>query len=239
MVLSGDGGDECFAGYEDTYGPWMQHLAARERKPSLPAWLQFVDYTSYEWRQALWRAEFRNDVCTESLPSFAREYRRAKRFSICSQVQYLDLKTYLPYDILTKVDIASMMHGLEVRTPFVDINVVSFAATIPESYNVSFHEGAKWAGKMMLKRNASKWYASDFLHRPKQGFGLPTSRWFGESGVLSAALAERLHDTSSPLWDYFRLAAVNELIVSASEDTKWLLLFLDEWLRHERSLCFR
>lgn len=263
MVLSGDGGDECFAGY-DSYRAWMHYIAGPDPRPlwrqmlrpiaeilmpwryqplvtpklSLSAWLRFVQYIPYALRQALWLPEL-HSACTEEQPLFEREYRKAASLSTCSQVQYLDIKTYLPYDILTKVDIASMMHGLEVRTPIVDIKVVEFAATIPESYNMKLDTGQQWVGKAMLKRNASRWYPKDFINRKKQGFALPISRWFGEDGILAGALTERLQDASSPLREYFTLAGMNELVKKKSTDHMWLLLFLDEWLRHERKSCLR
>jgi asparagine synthase (glutamine-hydrolysing) len=145
------------------------------------------------------------------------------------------MKTYLPNDILTKVDVASMMHGLEVRTPIVDVKVVEFASTIPESYNMRLDGGQRWVGKGMLKKIASKWYPRDFLNRRKQGFAMPIWRWFGKGGSLAEALTERLQDPSSPLRDYFMLEGMNELIRKEAAGPMWLFLFLDEWLRRERN----
>jgi len=128
---------------------------------------------------------------------------------------------------------------LEVRTPIVDVKVVEFAATIPESYNIRLDAGQQWLGKLMLKRIASKWYPKDFLNRKKQGFAMPISRWFGNGGSLAEALTERLQDASSPLREYFMLDGMNELIRRESAGPMWLFLFLDEWLRRESKCCSR
>ena len=153
--------------------------------------------------------------------------------SRCLQAQYLDIKTYLPYAILTKVDIASMMNGLEVRTPFVDKRVVEFAATIPESFNIRADAGQAWIGKRMLKRNATKWYDPAFLGRSKQGFGLPVSSWLGDNGKASPEVIGRLQDPHSRLRDYFRPDGIDQVIKYNVTGTMWLLLVLDEWLRYE------
>jgi asparagine synthase (glutamine-hydrolysing) len=146
----------------------------------------------------------------------------------------MDIKTYLPYAILTKVDIASMMHGLEVRTPMVDIRVAEFAATIPERYNIASDARQHWTAKSMLKKNASRWYPKGFLNRPKQGFGLPTSQWLGQGGTLSGAVSERLQDPASPLRDYFSSGGIADILRANAAGTMWLLLVLDEWLCYEK-----
>ena len=240
MVLSGDGGDECFAGYDDTYMPWLRHLAAGDsgrlggepRALSVEDYLPFVS-SSPRWREALWRPELRASRTSSPPPLFEKEFVRARHWAGCSQAQYLDLKTYLPHSVLTKVDIASMMHGLEVRTPIVDTKVVEFAATIPFEYNVSM-AGEEWAGKLMLKKIAARWFPGNFVARPKQGFGLPLSPWLGEGGALARAATERLQDPQTPLRHYFNADQVNDVIQRKSENLVWRLLVLDEWLRQEQ-----
>jgi asparagine synthase (glutamine-hydrolysing) len=260
MVLSGDGGDEFFAGY-NTYRRWMKLRPTLDPRPlwkrmlrapavklfptrfrSFPRrditvsdWQEIVQLVSFDLRKSLWRPELQSS-CSKDVPLFEKDYRNAASFPRCARAQYLDIKTYLPNDILTKVDVASMMHGLEARTPIVDIRVAEFAATIPESYNIGRNPAEHWVGKAMLKRIASKWYSSDFLNRKKQGFTMPLSRWFGEAGSMEVALRERLHDPSSPLRDYFEPDGVQAVIQRGFPMPLWVLLFLDEWLRHERGL---
>ncbi|HMK83999.1 MAG TPA: asparagine synthase (glutamine-hydrolyzing), partial [Candidatus Bathyarchaeia archaeon] len=221
MVLSGDGGDETFAGY-DSYRTWMENLS-RDNVPlwrniassianavtfkkyassrRLVKWLKCINYIPSHLRHELWRKEYRS-VTGLPLTTFEKEFERTRRYGQVNAVQYMDLKTYLPFDILTKVDVASMLHGLEVRTPFVDVRVVEFAATIPESLNMKRDGSGKWHGKMLLKKAMERYYSLDFVHRPKMGFGVPIQKWFAPSGPLRTAIEERLLGQSSRLSDF-------------------------------------
>jgi asparagine synthase (glutamine-hydrolysing) len=264
MVLSGDGGDESFAGY-DTHRAWMRSLHSsynssynrplwkRSLRPlaeklmpwryeprsvpqiSLSHWLSFVERLPTSLRQRLWRREFQT-VCTGRLPVFEKEYDRVTNASLCSRVQYLDIKTFLPNDILTKIDIASMAHGLEVRTPLVDVDVVQFAATIPADFHIGRNSSGQWEGKKLLKRIATQWFPEDFVRRKKRGFTVPLSIWFSKGGILDKATTHRLRDATSPLTGYFTKGGVNGIINKRSPGPIWLLLFLDEWLRYERQI---
>ncbi len=157
MVLSGDGGDEIFAGYQ-SYQGWAGWLSEEDRPPikralrlsarsllpnlydqhhprrvSLENWLRFINYFSVNERCNLWRGEYQTHV-QQSIQVFKSAAERAKSYSDINFAQSLDIQTYLPFDILTKVDVAAMMHGLEVRPPFIDIRVVEFASRIPEHF---------------------------------------------------------------------------------------------------------
>src|SRR6476469_4717532 len=98
-----------------------------------------------------------------------------------SQVLYADLKTWLPGDILTKVDRASMANSLEVRAPFLDHQFVEWAATLPAG--LKLHKGTS---KYILKRVLEPLLPRDILYRPKQGFSMPIAHWF--RGPLRARL---------------------------------------------------
>ena len=100
-------------------------------------------------------------------------------------VQYLDYKTYLPGDILTKVDRASMAHSLEVRVPLLDHEFVGWAATIPPGLKLQGREG-----KACFKRALEKYVPEDVLYREKMGFGVPISAWF--RGPLKEVVRRRL-----------------------------------------------
>src|SRR5690606_23751284 len=89
-----------------------------------------------------------------------------------SMIQYLDFKTYLPGDILTKVDRASMAHGLEVRTPFLDFEFVEWAARLP--VGVKLKGGV---GKHILKEALRPLLPEGVLFRKKMGFGAPIDLW--------------------------------------------------------------
>jgi asparagine synthase (glutamine-hydrolysing) len=252
MILSGDGGDETFAGY-GTHREWMNLLAGRaprplwkrlarpvaERllpsryppvRPSLDYWLPLVTYLHPAEQADLWRPEYRNDWAART-EAFDEAFAQARRFDPCSIVQYLDIKTYLPFDILTKVDVASMMHGLEVRTPLVDVRVMEFAATIPSELCMARGNDGQWRGKRLLRDLLRRRFPADFLDRPKMGFGVPIARWFRSGGAYHRALEERLLGPASTRREWFEPAAICRLIDENRAGPLWLLLFLEEWLR--------
>ena len=234
MVLSGDGGDESFGGYW-SHGDWMAAETARRRGlRSLGDWLKFIQYVGIEERRRLWRPEHR-EVCPAPLEAFVREYERAAEFSLGHQVQYLDLRTYLPFDILTKVDIASMMHGLEVRTPLVDVKVIELAARIPDKFHLARGANGQWERKLLLKRVAARHFPTEFANRPKMGFAVPIAKWFAPGGALHSAVAERLLARGSMLHDYFEPSVMQQMIARNAFGPLWLLLFLDEWLRQNKA----
>jgi asparagine synthase (glutamine-hydrolysing) len=255
MVLSGDGGDESFAGY-DSYRYWMRGFdhdgAARWKNllrpighalnpdryplrcPTLDAWLSFINYMPTDLRQQLWRPEYR-PVLPPVLETFKKEFKRVRKYQLCSKVQYMDLKTYLPFDILTKVDVASMMHGLEVRTPLVDVRVVEFASTIPQNLLIRKNGAGEWEGKLLLKKVMQKYYPSEFLHRKKMGFAVPVRKWFSSGGALRPMVQERLTGQNSVLNEFFNLEIRQAIVANGVSHQMWLLLFLDEWLRQNRA----
>jgi asparagine synthase (glutamine-hydrolysing) len=107
-----------------------------------------------------------------------------------SAVQYLDMKTYLPGDILTKVDRASMAHSLEVRVPLLDHELVEWAFSLPPNAKINGNEG-----KYLLKRALEPRLGREFIYRRKQGFAVPLAKWFRgplRDRVRRTMLGERL-----------------------------------------------
>ena len=101
-----------------------------------------------------------------------------------------DMKTYLPDNILTKVDRASMAIGLETRSPFLDHRVIEYALRIP--LELKIHHGL---GKQPLRNILDKYVPRDLIERPKMGFSLPVNQW----------LKGPLRDWAESLLDYNRL----------------------------------
>jgi asparagine synthase (glutamine-hydrolysing) len=155
---------------------------------------------------------------------------RAAGWDPVSRLQYLDFKTYLADGILTKVDRASMAHGLEVRVPLLDHRVVELAAALPSGYKVT-----PSGGKRVFKRAVSGFLPREIVTRRKAGFTPPLTRWFRgglgemlERSVLArGSFASNLFDLTAlrALWDDHRNGGANV----ASQ--LWALLVLETWAR--------
>jgi asparagine synthase (glutamine-hydrolysing) len=184
-------------------------------------------------RAALWRPD--NGVLPQEAPSIFDEiFSLEEDTEPLQAVQSCDLQTYLPFDILAKVDVASMMNSLEVRTPLVDRVVVDYATSIPPKFNMAFTPDTGFQGKLLLKKILGRSFPKEFLNRPKQGFGVPIQPWFGPKGTRSNEVRDRLTDPGSPLGAYFDPAAVSDVATGTKISHQWLLLFLDQWLRNLR-----
>jgi asparagine synthase (glutamine-hydrolysing) len=110
-----------------------------------------------------------------------------------AMIQYLDFKTWLPGDILTKVDRAAMAHSLEVRVPLLDHQFVEWASSLPS--DLKLHNGE---GKYILKKALEPYLPEDIMYRPKKGFSIPLASWFRgplRAQVRAAVLSPLLLDT--------------------------------------------
>jgi len=212
VALSGDGGDECFAGYErytriksimETPGTasglavGIYRLAhhvfngrafslLRHRLPPVfrghvGGWAALVARFADPWAFEITYRRFASaGLPAEEMLLYPREQvppiwqgSLAERFpNAVARAQILDFLTYLPDDILTKVDRASMAVSLEVRAPLLDHRVVRFAWRLPEEMKVRGSE-TKW----VLKRVLDRYVPRSLVNRPKMGFGVPIDVW--------------------------------------------------------------
>ncbi len=151
-----------------------------------------------------------------------------------SLVQYLDYKTYLPGDINTKVDRASMAHSLEVREPLMDHTLVEWAARLPESLKLSGGEG-----KLVLKKAFEPMLPNEVLYRQKMGFAVPLSKWF--RGPLNDTAKEILISgrlASSGLFDPGALRRLYEEHISGRRDWSsaiWSTICFDRFLARQET----
>ncbi len=270
VVLTGDGGDEAFGGY-DTYLRWMAKASWRQARDyyriwprmgmlwamgairrrlatrlpggghDLSDWQSLLLHTSDAMRRGLWRDEFA-DVATESCRLFEDAGRRARRMGRIDFAQYLDYQTYLPCDILTKVDIASMAHGLEARPPLVDRHVVELAASMPASLRHALGPDGEPEGKPVLKRLLGGVLPESFIHRPKQGFAIPKPRWMSSPRQRDRLEALMLSN-ASPLRRLFKASALEALYASHRRGDNqsgrmWLLLVLGLWMDQNPDVHF-
>jgi asparagine synthase (glutamine-hydrolysing) len=140
----------------------------------------------------------------------------------------VDSTTYLPGDLIPKIDIATMAYGLEARSPFLDHELMELAASIPAQFKVRGAE-KKW----ILRDALRAWLPDDILDRPKQGFSVPIGQWLRNE--LSGSVRDLLLDSRSTGRGYFRQDAIQSLIDrharGADEETKplWALYMLELW----------
>ncbi len=267
VALSGDGGDELFAGYPRYravwLGAWFDHLPHLLRAPltarfwqRLPAsprqkslrrrFKRFVDVLGrsparryLEWIAIFGhtrRAELYSDAFAASLPGpdpidfLEAALARAAGRDPVTAVSLADLVTYLPCDLMTKVDTASMAHGLECRQPFLDHRVVELAAGMPVGHKFRFGRG-----KRLLLHAFADLLPGPIRRRRKMGFGVPLDYWFRNE--LRAMARDVLLDPRTLGRGYFRPDAVRRLLDDHQQGRfdhaarLWSLLVLELWHR--------
>lgn len=189
-----------------------------------------LSVTAPELRERLYTPEYRKlrgDYRAEQ--PFEATMRAAPARSGLDRAQYADLKFWLPGDILTKVDRASMAVSLEAREPLLDHRLVEFAAALPERMRLRQGEG-KW----LLKKAMRRYLPQDILHRPKQGFVTPIAEWFrGPLAGAARGIATSAALARTGWFDERRLTQIAEAHIAGRSDHSrllWQLVMLDRSL---------
>lgn len=202
VVLSGDGADEVFAGYEHRYTPLPWRLP--HKMSSLATFFPGRLGQSLQWRTTRPSHDFSSRInrykphqITSLLnPDFISNdsqdivgdlYDKPTRASSLSRMLYADMKTTLAAEMLTKADRMTMAFGLETRVPFLDHTLVEWAFTLPTEFRI--HKGT---GKRVVKKALEPMLPHDLLYRPKHGFNVPLDIW------MRNELKEWVHDLLSP-----------------------------------------
>jgi asparagine synthase (glutamine-hydrolysing) len=264
VALSGDGGDELFAGY-DRYGANLNSRLADKIPaqagrlyrefiyPYLPRGLygrrfsynatlplrdRYIDGLCFQRVDPADRSIFSPDflAATQRRVSptelFRNYFDRAPATDPLSRMQYLDLKTYLPGDVLCKVDRMSMASSLEVRSPLLDHVFVEWAASLAPKWRMRVGQ-PKYALKKVAERLG---IPSEVLYRPKQGFALPLVHWFRKQ--LADELPLLLLDSQAVQRGYFEPKAVRRILDEHSRGRFdhsgliWQLLIFELWHRN-------
>jgi asparagine synthase (glutamine-hydrolysing) len=264
VALSGDGGDEVFAGY-NRYGIHMRRRIF-ERIPegarrfyrdrvyprlpsemrgkkfsynvSLPWRERYVDgisfVPSFERDMPLLSDEFREGLRDGSDPQnvMYRYFEQAPAKDPVSQMLYVDTKTYMAADILTKVDRMSMATSLEVRVPILDHLFVEWATGLPADWKI--RQGQQ---KYILRKLAERvGVPKEVIHRPKQGFALPLVHWIRHE--LKDLITTVLLDARTLQRGYFKPQGVRQLLDEHFRGRRnhsgriWRLLIFELWHRN-------
>ncbi len=254
VALSGDGGDELFFGYPryryHASASWLLNLPGpvrravafgAERMPTrrlrrVAEVLRSDEQDCYARFVTWWTSDQIVELTGEppaDAPLYAEAAMRTASMSREQRPCLLDLVSYLPEDILTKVDRASMAVGLEVRAPLLDHRVVEFALGLPQS--VKYRDrSTKWILRQLLYKRVPR----ALVDRPKMGFGVPLGEWF--KGPLrermdddcTAADLEKVGVDPEPvraLWRDFQAGR------SHRSDLLWQMLMLAAWSRRLRT----
>lgn len=258
VVLSGDGGDEMFAGY-NKYQRMMnmrnynllpegisRHFWSALHK-MIPNSVKGKGATYYLskpknsfpaflsiWQQAEREKLFKKELW-QNIKHSPAELGRIASFTnsgsddFLFNMQKMDMQSYMVDDVLTKVDRASMQNSLEVRVPILDHEFAELAARIPSELKM---KGS--IKKYIFKEAMKKHLPESIISHKKQGFSVPLKAWFKDD--LKEYVNDRLLGTKGPLYEYLEPAYVRKIIIEHNKgmrdfnDKIWSLLFLDQWL---------
>ncbi len=259
VALSGDGGDEVFAGYERFAAAlWTERFpgalfaAGRGLVSLLPApvhpksirrrvkrffaksTLPFLD------RYLEWNSFFSREDLAQMLPdavpgniaaSFEECLHKSRDCSILKRLLYLNYRTYLLDDLLVKTDRMSMANGLEVRCPFLDTDLVAWSATLPDRLKIRGRQL-----KYLLRRSYRDLLPPDILSRGKMGFGIPLGHWMRND--LREYSRDLLLGPSARIRAILEISRVEALLHEHQQQLQdhgqkiWSLLTLEIWLRN-------
>ena len=260
VVLSGDGGDELFGGYDrylphprvssfDRLAPGVGRAIAAATWRALPhgtrgknflrhvardaqgRYLDSITFYHRDEREALVSPDLQRQLGGwNAESSFGEPFARLSNLPFAAQMMAFDFETYLPEDCLTKVDRMSMAHSIESRVPLLDHLVIEFAASLPVAMKI---QGDR--RKHLLKQLAYRLVPRQLLDRPKQGFGVPIGHWF--RGSLREVFGDVLGSPLARQRGYFDGPFIDRVLeehLAGRRDHSlrlWQLLVFELWHR--------
>lgn len=232
VALSGDGADELFMGY-GWHSKYFNVRKIVRIKNALfsnqfKEHLKNISVFRKNDRKKLWKdSSFVNDdIQGETVESFKK--------NDIKKINLFDLTNYLPGQLLTKIDRASMMHSLEIRSPFLDYKLAEYVYNLPLKYKMN-----KSMGKIILKDILSETMPKEFVYRRKQGFGAPVGEWL-KTNEMKNYVHKMFNDTAL-IYSFLKKDRVIELInrFYGSNDESihyqiWTLLCLEIWMKSHK-----
>ena len=264
MVLGGDGADEAFGGYNSYL--WFESktpkrklkelkraneykalgklfiseklnkFKGRDSCDSLEFWNSIMGYLEKPM-SGLLNEGFSNEFL--NLESIYAPYINNGAVSHLSCLQKSDFETYMMDDVLTKVDRMSMANSLEVRTPFLDVELSKLFMQIPDELKIQEVAGS-YHGKYLLKEDLAKYMGADFVYRRKQGFAIPQDTWL-RKGTDAYVFMKDSFEKSNLLKNLFKPELIDTLFetnVERRAPMKWMLYGLMLWLEDHGNISF-
>jgi asparagine synthase (glutamine-hydrolysing) len=230
VAVSGDGGDELFAGYGRYFTTIDESVAIQDSR-----WRPGPAY--YSDRILVFTEPFVRELMGDIPQATAAHLGRLRSevdqagVPLICRLRRTDVENYMPGAVLPKVDRMSMRHSLEVRTPFLNVELARFAERLPPEMLYS-----KGKGKILLRELAYRYLPREMIDAPKKGFGLPMSRW-AKRELLKAA-GELLESDDSRLRSALGADAIARFVKRQRTGEGfaiyqvWALAALESWLRH-------
>jgi asparagine synthase (glutamine-hydrolysing) len=267
VVLTGDAGDENFAGYprylRSLWVASFTRIPEKLRRDLLPYFLRVL--SGFHWREKTLNrlADFMESLSTDQAKNYAEQikifsakekeniytgdfrkqvgennpldfllskFQESKTEDLLEQLLYVDMNSYLPEDLLVKMDIATMANSLEARVPFLDYKFMELVSEIPAHLKLRGTES-----KFILKKAFKDFLPEAIFKRKKMGFGVPLSKWFRNE--LKEYIYAILLDHKTLSRGYFKREGIERLLndhISLRYDHSsriWALLFLEVWFR--------
>jgi asparagine synthase (glutamine-hydrolysing) len=207
----------------------LRRFLAVAHQPQFRRYSRWLGYFTEEAKADLYTPEWRATLPGERPEAWiARLFEEAPSLDPVEAAMAADIQSYLPFDLLVKVDITSMANGLEARSPFLDHELMELAARLPVGWKL---RGA--VSKYLLKRACADLLPRENAHRAKMGFGIPVGEWL--RGPLRELLEETLLSRRALGRGYFNPNAVRRLALEHVERRAdhsfqlWNLLMVELW----------
>ena len=199
--------------------------------PRTERYFRWMSTFNRDAKRELYTKDFTETVAVQNPSSFLDEwFAKANGSGILDATLLTDQMTYLPNDLLVKVDIASMANSLEARSPLLDHKVIEFAASLPESLKMQ-----RFETKSLLKKVAAKLVPREVIYRRKMGFGVPIGNWF--RGEMKSFVREILLSEKCLNRGIAKRETVEKYVREHTEATRdhtfqiWTLLMLELWFQ--------
>lgn len=209
----------------------VQRFFTSASEPRIERYFRWMSTFKPAVKRDIYTADFINEVSDNDAIDVVGDWlRRANGTGVVDATLLTDQMTYLPNDLLVKVDIASMANSLEARAPFLDHKVIEFAASLPENLKMP-----QYRTKYLLKKVAARLVPREVIYRRKMGFGVPVGHWFRKE--MKDFVRDVLLSESFRKRDIIRPEAVQKIVdqhINGIVDHAfpiWTLLMLELWYR--------